>query len=382
MKDIIYLDNAATERVSERAAAEAVRYSRELFYNPGGRGASSVSVMKDIAAARETIARVLGGAAGEILFLSGATEANNLVLRGAVKRRGAKIVITEGEHASVYNTAKALGDKYDVAIVPLDKQGAADGEKLLSAVDENTALVSVIHINNETGAVNDINALARRVKEKNRNCLFHSDGVQAFCKTAFTLSPDIDFYTVSAHKTGGLKGLGALYIKSGARLNPLITGGKQENYLRAGTENVPGIMAFKACAEERSAALKRDYENAARLNGLFIRRLGVLTDIRFNGAYGGDGFIPGKNSPYIISVSFKGLKAETLAALSEEKGVVIGLGSACSAAGSDNRVLKAMGISRDYIDGSIRVSFSNETTEGEVERASEVICETVKALRE
>ena len=215
VKKTIYLDNAATERVSLSAMNAAEKYARELYFNPGGRVSSSASVMKDIDGARETVAKVLRCQKNEIIFLSGATEANNFVLRSAVKRHGCGIVISGGEHASVYNTAKALSDKYDIKIIPLTKQGQADEEKLLAAIDGNTALVSLIHVNNETGAINDINGLAKKIKAVNKNCLFHSDGVQAFCKSAYALTSDIDFYTVSAHKIGGLKGVGALYIKNG-----------------------------------------------------------------------------------------------------------------------------------------------------------------------
>ena len=371
MKQIIYLDNAATEKVSENAVAAAVKYSRELYFNPSGGSTASLAVMKDINAARETVAGILGCAKNEIIFTSGATEANNLVLRGAVKRNGARIIISEGEHASVYNTAKRLSDKYDVCVIPLTEQGQVNGEKLIAAVTDNTALISVIHVNNETGAVNDVNALAKAVKARNKNCLFHSDGVQAFCKTAFTLSPDIDLYTVSAHKIGGLKGTGALFIKSGLTLNPIITGGGQENSIRAGTENVPGIMSFRAAAAERFSRLENDCQNAVKVNNIFINALRGIKDISFNGG----------GSPYIMSVSFKGIKAETLAALLDEKGVITGLGSACSAAHSDNRVLTSMGVKKPFVAGSIRISLSNETTARQAETAAGIICETVESLK-
>ena len=384
MKQMIYLDNAATEKVFENALSVAAKYSRELYFNPSGGASGSLAVNRDIGGARETLAGILGCAKNEIIFTSGATEANNLVLRGAAKRRGARVIISEGEHASIYNTAKTLSDKFDVRIIPLKAQGQVDGEKLIDAVDENTALVSLIHVNNETGAVNDICALAKAVKGKNKNCLFHSDGVQAFCKIGFALPPETDFYTVSAHKIGGLKGTGALFVRNGMKPNPIITGGKQENGLRAGTENVTGIMSFGAAAYERFAGVEKNFQNAAEINRIFVKTLSSIDNISFNGDYNSALRTPNAKlncSPYIMSVSIKGVKAETLAAVLDEKGVIVGLGSACSAARSDNRVLASMNVKKAFIDGSIRLSFSNETTARDAEIAAGVIVATVKELR-
>lgn len=174
--------------------------------------------------------------------------------------------------------------------------------------------------------------------------------------------------------------MGALFIRDGIKLNPMVTGGKQEKNLRAGTENVPGIMAFGACAADRSASLKRDLDNAAAVNGIFTKAFGSLPGVIFNGSYGG-GKVNAGNSPYIMSVSFKGVKAEVLAALAEEKGVIIGLGSACSASYTDNRVLTAMGASKAYVEGSVRLSFSGDTTAEEAVTAAHVITDAVNSLR-
>ncbi len=373
---MIYLDNAATERASEYAAATAYKFAREVYYNPGGRGKACASVMRDIDYARKSIGGVLSAGCGEIFFMSSATEANNLVLRSGIKRRGQKLIISAGEHASVFNTAKTLSDKYEIVVIPLLNDGRVNAQMLLDAVDDNAAMVSLIHAGNETGAINDINMIAAAVKKKNKDCLFHSDGVQAFCKIPYMLTGDIDFYTVSAHKIGGFKGTAALYIKTGINLNPIITGGKQEKGLRAGTENVPGIMAFGAAAEERSKSMIQSFSSASLSNMTITEAFTGLPDVLVNSGEPGASF-----SPYIISASFKGIKAEVLAALCEENGVLIGLGSACSASYSDNRVLSAMGVPKEYIEGSIRISLCPDTTGADIRKAAEVIGAAVSDLR-
>jgi len=385
----IYLDNAATERVSPRTADFVREFFTEEYFNIGASYPQAVALSARVGEARGFLAGRMGARASELYFMSGATEANNLVLRGAARVKEKNVIITMGEHASVYATAQTLKAAFNVKFAPLKADGAADEEKLLALVDENTALVSVIHVSNETGAVNDIAKICRAVKSKNPSCFFHSDGVQAFAKLPVNVKDfGVDFYTVSGHKAGAPKGIAALYVREGVHLNPLISGGGQEKGLRAGTENVSGIMGFYHAVRDKTqianAKLTVPYnDNASQfsiLNSQFqktrqsekIKRLlsaGGLK-IKFNGC----------GSPYITSVSIIGIKAETLSNMCAERGVVIGLGSACAASKEGNRVLSAMGLSRGEIDGNIRISLCNDTTDEEIETAAGAIIECARKL--
>ncbi|MDR1094119.1 MAG: aminotransferase class V-fold PLP-dependent enzyme [Clostridiales bacterium] len=497
--ETVYLDNAATTRVQPETADFVRFFMTEGYFNIGASYPPASALAARVADARKFIAESMGARADELYFTGGATEANNLILRGAIRAKNKTLIVTDGEHASVYNTAQTLKSAYTVKFAPLKRDGRVDADKLLALTDENTALVSVIHVNNETGAVNDIAALCRAVKAKNPACLFHSDGVQAFAKLPINVKDaGVDFYTVSGHKAGAPKGIAALYMKKGVHLNPLITGGGQENGVRAGTENVPGIMGFyralrdnaectmhnaewnghfslrlpvKDCPSKENSPTKKEKsvedflsgnaelspqlkdnaqcamrnaqlsdnaecamhnaqikdqsellnsqfsilnsktatvdcglctvhcEKSELLNSQFsilnsktatvdcglctvdckadklkqlLRNSGL--PLKFNGGE------PSAQSPYITSVSFVGLRAETLSNLCAERGVIIGLGSACAASKEGNRVLAAMGLTRPEIDGNIRISFCAGTTDGEIERAAAVIIDCARKL--
>ncbi|GHU98836.1 cysteine desulfurase NifS [Clostridia bacterium] len=405
---MIYLDNAATTRVKPEAADFVRAFMTAEYFNIGASYPQAAALAARAGEARKAIAETVGARRDELYFTGSATEANNMVLRGAIRAKNKTLLLTAGEHASVYNTAQSLKAAYTVKIAPLRADGRVDTDRLSDAVDENAALVSVIHVNNETGAVNDIAAICRAVKAKNKNCLFHSDGVQAFGKLPVNVRESgIDFYTVSGHKIGAPKGIAALYVRKGVYLNPLITGGGQESGMRAGTENVPGIMGlYRAlqvtgngfchfdngfCHSERSEESRPITVNRqlSTVNLKAVRLREILSDgglkLKFNG---GDTFlksdasegIMGNQSPYITSVSVVGLKAETLSNLCAERGVVIGLGSACAASKEGNRVLAAMNLARSEIDGNIRISLCADTTDEEIERAAKVILECAKEL--
>jgi cysteine desulfurase len=234
--------------------------------------------------------------------------------------------------------------------------------------------VSVIHVNNETGAINDVNAIAKLVKKKNPRAIFHSDGVQAFGKIPFRLSKEIDLYSVSAHKIGGLKGVGALIKRKSLTLPPYIIGGGQENGRRSGTENVFGIMQFTAAAMEKFATIKEDYE---RLSGYKRMIVDGLDKSVFKILSAGN------STPYITSVSAVGLRGEMLLHILNDKGVVVGTGSACSSNAKNrySRVILACGIDEKIADGVIRISFSSQTTKEEVETAISVLNDCSRELK-
>ena len=292
----------------------------------------------------------------ELFFTSGGTESDNTALFSA-GRRG-KVVTTAGEHAAVYESCKLLKQNgVEVVFAPIDRHGAVDVQKLLSLVDEKTTLVSVMHVNNETGAVNDILQIARSIKQKNPRCLFMSDGVQAFGKIPVTLSGDIDFYTVSAHKIGGLKGTGALFKKKGVNLTPYLVGGGQENGMRSGTQNVYGAVSFSLACKNRISALSENAERIAKLKEMLFSLLDGERFVRIS---------PLNGSPYILTVSAKGMRGEVLQRMLWDRGVAVGTGSACNSKKPFSRVIEACGYPREILNGVLRMSFSPETTEEEI----------------
>ena len=311
-----------------------------------------------------------------IVMTSCGTEADNqAIFCGG--RRG-NIVTTMGEHAAVYAAAQEAGRRgTEARFAPLNPDGSADADALLELVDDKTSLVSVIHVNNETGAINDINAIAERVKAKNPRALFHSDGVQAFGKLPFRLGRNIDMYSVSAHKIGGLKGTGALIKRKKLVLQPYIWGGGQESGLRSGTENVFGIAAFRAAARTRylGGGIEKNYSVVRNVQS----RLWELLDKQLF-----ERISPDNGSPYILTVAARGVRGETILHMCDDRGLIIGTGSACSsnAAKKYSRVMQACGLGRELIDGVLRLSFNIHNTADEAERAAEILNDVVRTDRE
>lgn len=372
---MIYLDNAATTKTIDSAAQKMLYYACQDYYNPSAGYAPALEVKKAIDSAKKYVASALNADESEIIFTSCATESNNTAFECGIKNKKGNVVISAMEHASVYESAMRLKSKgTDVRIAPLTKSGTVDIEKFRSLVDNNTAFVSVIHASNETGAINDIKTLRNIVKQISPNAVFHSDGVQAFCKTSTDLhNLDVDLYSISAHKIGGFKGVGILYVKKGLNIPAFIVGGGQQDSRRSGTENVGGIVSlaeaikeYKLAATETKVSELRDYA---------INQFRTLDWAKING-------LESANTGYVLSVSFQGLRGEVIAHMVEEKGIIIGLGSACSTHVKTNRVLAAMGLNKSFIDGSIRISFSPYNTLAEVEFATKEIIEAAKRLRE
>lgn len=371
--EMIYLDNAATTRPDEESVGEALRFLREDFFNPSALYKESFAVHKRLDAARKNIlSHVADPAQFELVFTSCGSEADNQALFSGARR--GNFVTTEGEHAAIYQSAQELSRRgIDVRFAKLDRFGRADEADVLRLVDERTSLVSVIHVNNETGAVNDVARLAAKVKEKNPRALFHADGVQAFGKIPFRLTKNIDFYSVSAHKIGGVRGAGALIRGKSKNLFPHIFGGGQENGLRSGTENTFAIMQFEAAAKKKFAALAADLERVRGYNGYFRENLDreLFAVISAEDA-----------SPYILSVSARGLRGEVLLHMLDDEGVLVGTGSACSSKNRYSRVILACGADEKTADGVLRISFSRENTIAECERAVRIINACAKNLAE
>ena len=254
---MIYLDNAATTKPDEECLKLAEKYLYEEFYNPSALYREGYGIQLEVRQARENILALIADKENfELIFTSCGTEADNAAIFGA-GRKG-NVVTTMGEHSAVFSAVNELKQRgIEVRFASLNADGNVNTEHLLSLVDEKTSLVSVIHVNNETGAVNDIAAISKAVKSKNKFTAFHSDGVQAFGKIPFRLTKDIDFYAISAHKIGGIKGCGALIKRKNLIIKPVIFGGGQERGLRSGTENVFGIKDFEFAAVKSTRKLKK-----------------------------------------------------------------------------------------------------------------------------
>jgi cysteine desulfurase len=372
---MIYLDNAATTKPDKECLQQAEKYLYEQFYNPSALYAEGYNLHLELKATRsELLSLIADDRNFEIIFTSCGSEADNQAIFCGGKR--GNIVTTQGEHSAIFssvNEAKQRG--LEVRFAPLNKDGSVNVDELLSLIDEKTSLVSVIHVNNETGAINDINTIAKKVKAKNSRTLFHSDGVQAFGKIPFKIGPNIDLYSISAHKIGALKGTGALIKRKGVIIKPYIYGGGQEAGLRSGTENVFGIKMLEFAAQKKYAKISENYTSVANLNKLLRQKLdGSLFE-----------FISSESaSPYILSVAAEGVRGETILHEADDMGLIIGTGSACSSNERKrySRVIQACGIDENLLDGVLRISLSAETSEKEIIEASEILNKIVKNRKE
>ena len=374
---MIYLDNAATTKPLEQLKELYGVYAGERWQNPSALYAPATQVQKSIKEAADALLREFGSAQHKCLFTSGGTEsANMVILRGARKRKDMNFVCGGAEHPCVEESYLALREQgYTVRFVQPDMHGNVQAGAVAEAVDGNTALVSVMHVNNETGAKNDVAQIAAAVKVKNTDTLFHADGVQAYLREEID-SRNIDYYTVSAHKVHALKGTGAVFYRSDSPLKPYILGGGQQSGLRSGTENTFGILAF--------AEAGRYYgKNKAE----FCGRLGMLRK-RFLDACAGieDAVVISpeqeeKACSHIVNVSFPGAPGETLLHALEAERIYISMGAACSSKKGKTRIAKALGLSDKVAGGSVRISFSPFNTEEEVDAAVESIKKNVAMLR-
>lgn len=363
---MIYFDNAATTKPDGGCLEKAQKYLKEEYFNPSALYAEGYKLNKELRAARENILKNIADTQKFVLeFTSCGTEADNhAVFCGG--RRG-NVVTTLGEHSAVYSAVNELKRQgIEVRFAELNGDGSVKLSHLLSLIDDKTSLVSVIHVNNETGAINDIAAIAKEVKAKNKKTLFHSDGVQAFGKILFKLSEDIDLYSVSAHKIGGIKGCGALVKRKSLVLPPYIFGGGQENGARSGTENVFGIKMFELAAIKKYACILENFKKVQEIKAALWEGLDKSLFSR----------IDLKNSsPYILTVIAEGVRGETVLHEADDSGLLIGTGSACSSNEKNrySRTILACGIDKTAADGVLRLSFSPENTVEEAKKAAQIL---------
>lgn len=372
---MIYLDNAATTKPSLTAFSRAQEYITEKFYNPSALYRNGYELQSELKKARSVLlSAVADETFFELIFTSCGTESDNQAIFSFARRGNA--VTTAGEHSAVLASFYELKNRgiAEPRFAPLLSDGRVDVDKLLSLIDDKTTLVSVMHVNNEIGAINDVNSIAKRVKQKNPRTIFHVDGVQAYGKIPFRMAKEIDLYSVSAHKIGGLKGVGALIKRKTLVLPPYIIGGGQESGRRSGTENTFAIKQFEYAAEEKFASLKADYARLTEYRELLWSCLDKDVYTRLSAENG---------TPYILSVSAVGLRGEVLLHMAEDKGLIIGTGSACSSNAKNrySRVILACGYDERTADGVLRLSFSPQTTKEEIEESAKILNEIGRDLQ-
>jgi len=377
----IYLDNSATTRVLPEAAAAMVKTMIEEYGNPSSLHGKGVKSERLLTHARRQVGTLLGVEAGEIFFTSGGTEANNWAIRGTASQRqgrGKHIITTQIEHPSVLASCQLLeGEGFEITYLPVNQEGLVSAKDLRTAIRKDTILVSIIHANNEVGTIQPIEAFGQIIKEFAPRALFHVDGVQSFGKVSIPMrEAKIDLLSITAHKIHGPKGSGALYIKQGVVIKPLLVGGEQEGQRRGGTENLPGIVGFGLAAEKAGKSIEK-LAQIANLKKYFLTCFRDFKGIHLNGP-------EEKGLPYILNLWFDGVdRAEVLLHMLEEEGLYVSTGSAChSKRDNPSHVLKAMGKKGEALYGAIRISLSVFTDKQELASAAEIIKEKVAEYRE
>lgn len=376
-----YLDNSATTRCSEGAVAMVMKVMREDFGNPSSMHTKGVEAEHYIREAKDFFAKNLKVDEKEIYFTSGGTESNNLALIGSAmanKRSGNHLITTSVEHASVDNPMKYLEEQgFEVTYLSVDQDGIVSLEALKEALRPETILVSVMYVNNEVGAVQPVDEIAKLVKDYDSKIIFHVDAIQAYGKyRIWPKKEGIDLLSVSGHKIHGPKGTGILYVNSKLKIHPMILGGGQQKGMRSGTENVPGIAGLAEAAKECYENLDEKIDRLYALKERFVKQIEELDDVKVNGRTGRD------SAPHIVSVSFRDVRSEVLLHALEEKGIYVSAGSACSSnKPAVSHTLKSMGVEKDLLGSTIRFSFCFETTEEETDYCVRELRELLPMLR-
>ena len=377
----VYLDNSATTRCLPEVAALMTRIMCEEYGNPSSLHKKGVESEKYVRYAKEVIAKCMKVQEKEILFTSGGTESDNIALIGSAYanyRAGRHIITTRIEHPAVLQTCAYLEEQgFSVTYLPVNAKGVISLADLERAMTKNTILVSIMHTNNEVGAVQPIEQAGELIKRMNPSTLFHVDAVQGFGKCRiYPKRMHIDLLTVSAHKLHGPKGVGFLYINEKAKVRPIIFGGGQQKGMRSGTENVPGIAGMAKAIEEVFSEFDEKIEYLYKIKERFVKGVSALEGIRLNGPVGRDG------APHVVSVSIQGVRSEVMLHALEDKGIYVSAGSACSSnKPSVSATLKAIGVEKQYLDATLRFSFSLYTTETEIDYTVKCLSELLPALR-
>ena len=373
---MIYLDNAATTALDEKCLDIIREYNVERFYNPSALYRKAMESANAIKQARNSIAKSLGVKGEEIIFTASGSEADNIALLCSVRAKSGKVIIGSSEHSAIYNTALELKVRgYDVVFAPCDKFGRTDVGELEKLIDNTVVLISVMHVCNETGALNDLSAISKIIKAKAPRAIFHSDGVQAYGKIPVNLkSLGVDLYSISGHKIHAPKGIGALYCRSGLYLRTFVFGGGQENNVRSATENLPSIVAFGYLAEKILPSLTDNYKKTKELRDYLYQKLTdnfenvkINTDLQHS-------------SPYVFSFALNSARGEVLVHCLEDRGIIVGTGSACNSQKSTKRIPAALGIEGDYAQGMLRVSFNENNIKDDIDAFTDALAQSLEEL--
>lgn len=377
----VYLDNSATTRCFDEVAQLMYKIMCEDYGNPSSMHHKGVEAEQYLRYAKETLAKLLKVSEKEILFTSGGTESDNIALIGtamANHRRGRHLITTRIEHPAILQPMAYLENQgFKVTYLPVDHEGRISLSDLERSIRPDTILVSIMHTNNEIGAVEPIAEAGALIKRVNPQTLFHVDAVQGFGK--FRIYPSkmqVDMLSVSGHKIHGPKGIGFLYIREGAKVSPIIYGGGQQKGMRSGTENVPGIAGLAKAAELVYKNLDEDMDRMYGLREMLIQGVENIEGIRVNGCPGRQG------AAHIVSLSVRGIRSEVLLHALEEKGIYVSAGSACASnKPQTSATLKAIGVEKDLLDSTIRFSISVFTTAEEIRYTIQALEETIPMLR-
>lgn len=376
-----YLDNSATTVCEPGVVEKVVQMMSVIYGNPSAMHNKGVEAENYVKEAKEIIAKTMKVQEKEIIFTSGGTESNNLAIMGcaaANHRMGKHLITTKIEHPSVGNVMKHMEEEgFEVTYLPVDANGIVKLDKLKEALRPDTMLVSVMHVNNEIGAVQPIEEISKIVKANNKATLFHVDAIQGYGKyRIFPKKMGIDLLSVSGHKIHGPKGAGFLYCDSKVKIKPIIFGGGQQRDLRSGTENVPGIVGLAEAAKEIYADFEEKIEKLYEVKAYFVEKVSELEGVKINGLTGRD------SAPHVVSVSFPGVRSEVLLHSLEEREVYASAGSACSSnKPAVSATLKAINAPKEHLDSTLRFSFSVHTTIEEIDYCVEVLSGLLPMLR-
>lgn len=357
---MIYFDNSATTAVLPEAAEAAKKYMCDMYYNPAAAYSPAVAVERDVNAARTRLASCLNADASELIFTSGGTESNNMALAGtlAAKHGKCRLITSAVEHPSVFEPVTAMKQQgYDVVVIGVDGTGKLRMDELAAALDETVGYVSIMHVNNESGAINDISRINALIKKQSPDAVFHVDGVQAFVKMP---AVKCDMYSMSGHKLHAPKGIGALYLSDRLvqAFRPPYLGGEQERGLRPGTENLPYAMGLAAAATRLAKTMKSRDTAMRALNQRLREGLKAFPEVEINS--------PENAVPEVLNFSENCIKSETMLAFLAEEQIYVSSASACGR-GQPSHTLAAMGRSPLAIDTAIRVSFCADNTPEDVD---------------
>ena len=382
----VYLDNSATTRTFPEVAELMTKIMCEDYGNPSSLHMKGVQAEQYLRYAKETLARILKVAEREILFTSGGTESDNLALIGCARanaRRGNHLITTQIEHPAILQTMHYLEDNgYRVTYLTVDSNGQIRLEDLHRAMTPETILVSIMHTNNEIGALQPIAEAGALIKRMNPNTLFHVDAVQGFGKAKiYPKKMNIDLLSVSGHKIHGPKGVGFLYVGDRVKIQPILFGGGQQQNLRSGTENVPAVAGLAKAAEILYGCFEEDIDRLYQCKKYFIEGISKIDNVVINGLLPDAPFGEG-TAPHIVSVSFAGVRSEVLLHALEEEGIYVSAGSACSAhKPQPSATLKAIGVEKSLLESTIRFSFSVYTTFEELDYTLQVLYDKIPMLR-